>query len=318
MPTPSFFCCGDWLKSAMQFEDETRIITVFSNQKEIVAVLPLSMTRNLLGGTVAHFLGSRFNPDPLGLICATENIAEAATCIRNYFENETDWDQLTIDWTTHKECKYWNVEGEAQSIAPYLTLEDGFEGVLHSFRKKKRYNLKASVRKLMEDRSAKVVYCETSEEKLAFFDEFFILHERRAQERGINSSLKSKAFRDHHKQVIKDSDYARIYALRLDGQTISVVYGFLFADRFYYYQVAHDPEFAKFSPGKVLLFKVIENCSELGCKEFNFLQGDEDYKRFWAQEKRQLYRLTLEKENFRMQSLHWISNMKHKIKLIRN
>ena len=47
-------------------------------------------------------------------------------------------------------------------------------------------------------------------------------------------------------------------------------------NRFFYYQIAHDPEFGELSPGKVILHEVIRHYCDLGYKEFNFLQGDED------------------------------------------
>jgi CelD/BcsL family acetyltransferase involved in cellulose biosynthesis len=299
MSTPSYFCTGDWLSSAQRHSSDLRILSVYSNQDRMVAVLPLVLKKTFLGGTVARFLGSEFHPDPLGLICAQENLVEVAACIREYFQSDTKWDRLVLDWTTREECDAWGLNGHIQTVAPYLPLDRGLDSVLQSFGKKKRYNLRAAVRKLLDEKGAEVVCPLIPEEKVVLFEEFLALHKKRSQEKGIRSSILEQDFQDHHKQLLASSNFSRIYALRLQNTTIAVVYGFSFANTFFYYQVAHDPSFGDLSPGKVLLFKVIQNCSELGCQEINFLQGNEEYKKYWSNHERQLYSLELERSNYR-------------------
>ncbi|OEY67756.1 hypothetical protein BG841_15850 [Marinobacter sp. X15-166B] len=170
----------------------------------------------------------------------------------------------------------------------------------------------------MEEHNAEFVWCETVGEKLTCFEEFLILNEKRATERGIQSSVARDSFRQHHRRVIENLPNARIYCLRLDGDTIAVVYGFLFAARFFYYQVAHDPAYGHLSPGKVLLFRVMTVCAEQGCKEFNFLQGNEAYKSFWADQSRPLFQLKLEKDNWRVWLLRRFNRTKNWLKTIRD
>lgn len=318
MLEPSFFCSGDWLASAALFERDIEILTVSERESgDLIAVLPLTRARNMLGGVEAKVVGRRFHPDPTGLICKKESLIEASSAIRKFFESELRWDSLTIDWTTEKECTAWGVEGKPQTVAPYLPIGKGFDDILAGFRKKKRYNLKNSVKQLLEARGATVVESRTPEEKLALFREFFELHRLRAQERSLDSSIEGDDFFNHHSNLLRQSEHAKIFALRLKGKTIAVVYGFAFANRFFYYQVAHDPKYGDLSPGKVILYEVIKHYCESGFTEFNFLQGDEDYKGLWTSEKRSLFRMRLERDNRRMAALRGLEGVKSHIKGIR-
>lgn len=319
MAEPSFFCSGDWLASAARFEADTDIITLTEAQNDdLVAVLPLTKSRNRLGGIDAHVIGARFHPDPLGLICSKNNLAEASSHIRRYFETKVKWDSLTIDWTTASELEAWGEKGESQTVAPYLSIGNGFEAVLGQFRKKKRYNLKSSVKVLLQDKGAFVVECETPKDKLDCFGEFFKLHRKRAQQRGIKSSVEGREFYEHHSTLLQNSANTRLFALKLEGRILAVIYGFEYAGRFSYYQVAHDPEFGDLSPGKVILFQVIKHYSDNGFTEFNFLQGDEEYKALWTSDKRALFRLRLEHRNLRTMAYRCRARAKRKLKILRD
>lgn len=315
MLEPSFFCSGDWLSSAARFERDIEILTVSERGSgDLVAVLPLTRERNLLGGVDARVVGRRFHPDPTGLICRKERLTEASLAIRKFFETELRWDTLTIDWTTEKECIAWGVEGKPQTVAPYLRIGKGFDDIVAGFRKKKRYNLKNSVKQLLDTRGATVVESRLPEEKLTLFSEFLELHRLRAQERSLASSIEGDVFCNHHSNLLRQSEHAKIFALRLEGKTIAVVYGFAFANRFFYYQVAHDPKYGDLSPGKVILYEVIKHYCKSGFTEFNFLQGDEDYKGLWTSEKRSLFRMRLERDNRRMAVLRGLAGVKSHIK----
>jgi CelD/BcsL family acetyltransferase involved in cellulose biosynthesis len=318
MCEPSFFCSGDWIASAMRFEQYVEIIVVSEGvTQDLVAVLPVGIKRNFLGGIDGRMLGVQFHPDPVGLVCKKERRTEAAAKIRHYFKAELNWDSLTIDWTTGAECEAWGAAGEKQAVAPYLQIDIGFAEVLARFRKKKRYNIKASVKQLMEVEGASFMECITQEEKQVCFQEFFRLHQMRAQERGIESSVTGSDFFEHHSTLLRESDYATIFKLEIDNQMLAVIYGFAFSNRFFYYQVAHNPEFGELSPGKVILYEAISHYSNLGYKEFNFLQGDEEYKGLWTNEKRQLFRLRLERRNLRTLTFRILGVMKSCLKRLR-
>ena len=76
----------------------------------------------------------------------------------------------------------------------------------------------------------------------------------------------------------------RFDCLTLDGRSIAWHLGYHFDRRFYYYMPAVDANFQKFSPGKLLLYKLVERAIAEGDLIFDHLRGDENYKSGWTNE----------------------------------
>lgn len=70
-------------------------------------------------------------------------------------------------------------------------------------------------------------------------------------------------------------------ASRLDvgGVCVSLIFGFRRNDEYDLFSLAFSPEYAHLSPGKQHLVMVIQREIERGTKRFNFMVGDEPYKR---------------------------------------
>jgi CelD/BcsL family acetyltransferase involved in cellulose biosynthesis len=75
---------------------------------------------------------------------------------------------------------------------------------------------------------------------------------------------------------------ARLYALRSRGRIIAGLYGFAHQGRMYYYLGGYDLEFARLSPGTLIIGHAIEEAAREGMREFDFLRGRETYKYLWG------------------------------------
>lgn len=76
--------------------------------------------------------------------------------------------------------------------------------------------------------------------------------------------------------------------LTCGDQAISTHLGFTSDDGFYYYMPGYDIALAKLSPGKVHLTKLIMWALDNGCRRFDFLRGEADYKGSLGNEVRSL------------------------------
>lgn len=300
MAYPSFFCTGDWLKASSEslLAKESLLILVVKQGNSIQAVLPLVRKRNKLGGRDLHFLGTDFYPDPVGLICAPDDRAACANALKKYLLSISGWDRMVLDWVLRDELEDWDIDGKQVSVEPYKLLPCRFEELLATFKKKKSYNMRYGVRKLL-DAGATLVKSVESGTHDDFFNNLCLLHHKRAQERELNSSFIGPKVEKLHRNLLTASDKVRFYGLQLDNKFIAVIYGFEFCNRFFYYQVAHDPDFKDAGPGSVLLFLAIEDCCTRGLTEFNFLQGNESYKSIWTNDSRQLYRVVFNRGTYR-------------------
>ncbi len=86
----------------------------------------------------------------------------------------------------------------------------------------------------------------------------------------------------------------RLGILRLSGQAAAVQLWLVFGGRAVLLKLAHDEEFAAFSPGTVLTALMIERLlTEEFLTELDFGRGDDGYKRLWTTQRRQRIGLML-------------------------
>ena len=122
------------------------------------------------------------------------------------------------------------------------------------------------------------------------FSDFVSLHAATWHPRGREGYFGSlDGFEDFHRVTsvdLMEQGYARFYFLRAKGKRIASVQAFFVHDHccFYLSGLDRGSEFIRYSPGKVLLARVIRDAIEEGCATFDFQGGDEDYKfRFGGQ-----------------------------------
>jgi CelD/BcsL family acetyltransferase involved in cellulose biosynthesis/glycosyltransferase involved in cell wall biosynthesis len=76
----------------------------------------------------------------------------------------------------------------------------------------------------------------------------------------------------------------RLHALRSNERVIAAFYGFLDKRRLYYCLSGFDPEFARMSPGAVVLERAIQAAIHTGAGAIEFLRGQELHKHAWGAE----------------------------------
>lgn len=103
------------------------------------------------------------------------------------------------------------------------------------------------------------------------------------------SPFKDKGFSDTIKDALGNLKKS-VWVLKLNGKNIS--YAIVLEDNrvAYGYLEAFNPEYSYFSPSKVLLYKMILHYQKVGFKEFNFMKGESEYKKWWAKNYRKIYR----------------------------
>jgi CelD/BcsL family acetyltransferase involved in cellulose biosynthesis len=78
--------------------------------------------------------------------------------------------------------------------------------------------------------------------------------------------------------------------LRLDDRPISWELGFRYRDKAYSYMPVYLEHYRKYSPGKIHLSYLFEDCIKNGIGIFDFMRGAESYKKEWASAQTTLYR----------------------------
>ncbi len=123
-----------------------------------------------------------------------------------------------------------------------------------------------------------------------------LIHIKRQQEKNRMSFYAepdSKAFITKMIEYNKKKGRFRSYWLQCDNNEIAYIFGFEQNRVFYYWNVAFHPEYARFYPSRLLLFKAIQDCHKRKLKEFNLMRGETDYKSKWTQSNRVNYRFII-------------------------
>jgi CelD/BcsL family acetyltransferase involved in cellulose biosynthesis len=125
----------------------------------------------------------------------------------------------------------------------------------------------------------------------------FDLHRARweAKENG-SGMLAGRAMEVFHRRAamrLSEAGKARFHVLRLDGRIVAVAYILAEGERSSGYLSGFDPELVAYSPGALLLEYSVAEAIRGGAREFDFLRGEEAYKRDWGAVPYRTYQLRL-------------------------
>ena len=109
--------------------------------------------------------------------------------------------------------------------------------------------------------------------------------------RSIFASPAKRAFFEEIAQRFWGRGWLRVGVLELQGQLAAFRYGFRYAGKHFDYFTGFHRDYAKVSPGAVLLAQVIEDCFRQGMREVDFLRGTEPWKDVWTDRSRRNLRV---------------------------
>ncbi|HZH98115.1 MAG TPA: GNAT family N-acetyltransferase, partial [Fimbriimonadaceae bacterium] len=168
-----------------------------------------------------------------------------------------------------------------QATCLVLDLPSTFDDYLKTLSKSLRYD----VRRL--DKSA---FSEGGRIKAATPDNlddalnvFFRTHRERWRKRGLPGAFgkKSERFQREWAHIAARQGWLWLSTLQWQGESVGSIYAMRLGQVCYFYQAGFDPEAKAISPGTLLVARTIRRAIEEGLERFDFLRGDEPYKRRW-------------------------------------
>jgi CelD/BcsL family acetyltransferase involved in cellulose biosynthesis len=127
-----------------------------------------------------------------------------------------------------------------------------------------------------------------------FLDALFRLHGARWSGRGGSGVLTTPVLQVFHRRAaagLLAAGRLLLCGVRLEGSLAAVIHGFQGHGRIWTYLSGFDPAAARFSPGTVAMSLALEQAARAGCREADFLRGDERYKYAWGARNRSTFRL---------------------------
>lgn len=170
---------------------------------------------------------------------------------------------------------------------PYLELPTDWDQYLGSLTPTRRQTVRRKERNLQRDHAMQITDYEGArvDEGLT---RLMALHARRWED---GPGAGGGAFRDprvarlHRRFATELAALRRLWltTLDLDGKPVAAWYGFTWHDTVYFYQSGRDPAWDRASVGQVLMGAMIRRAIERGYRRFDFLRGEDPYKRQWTE-----------------------------------
>jgi CelD/BcsL family acetyltransferase involved in cellulose biosynthesis len=336
MKYPTIFCTWEWVHAWWNhFGKACELVVLFIyREDELNGILPLYLESPRSFAPSANrrlgFCGNtRVYPDHLDIICAEDEAMACLDAAFNYlFVNFRRWDALCLPYLAkdsnllswlekNRHRVAWHVK--EQCVAPYIGLDGTIEDYLSSLNSRKRYNILSRRRKLVERHGMKYYACEHKnlEECLEIL---FRLHNERAGKKGIDTSFGNADILNFHRDLLHaviDKGWAWIRLLQAADKAIAASYSFVFGSKIHFYQMGHDPDWHSLGPGTTIIYETLQEAFACNYQEFNFLEGDEQYKFEWTKKQRVMYTATVYQNSFRGRLLGIIDRLLGIIKRVK-
>ena len=170
----------------------------------------------------------------------------------------------------------------SQTTCLVLDLRTGYDDYVRSLSKSLRYDVRRLDKPPFSSGEASIV-SSTPETVQRDLDVLFDLHARRWRRRWQPGAFTARhqAFHREWANLAAASGRLRLSTLLLGGQPVGAIYCMSLGGSTYYYQAGVDPAHRSISPGTLLIASAVKNAVEEEHTRFDFLRGDEAYKRRW-------------------------------------
>ena len=171
----------------------------------------------------------------------------------------------------------WSIQVERTDHTPAIQLPGAWDDYLAGIDKKQRHEIRRKLRRADENASLKwyiVSDPETLEVEIDVFFELMALDDAKKE-------FLSEAMRSQMRAIIQWAFHEGILQLTflaIDGHKAAAYLCFDANGRILVYNSGFDNRFSQYSPGWVLLSKLIQHAIQTGRSAFDFMRGDEEYK----------------------------------------
>jgi CelD/BcsL family acetyltransferase involved in cellulose biosynthesis len=265
--------------------------------------LPLGIERKRFGVRCLGFLGGRLADHAAPVLAGPTDVFDTKTMCDTVREiaragrcDVSDFRHLRREVDGHRNP----LVGPGCGVAGYRTHSVRIEGSWEAFWTEKitrRHDAdsRRQRRRLAERGELKCVIATNTEQALAITGAMLGQKSRRYRETRRHDLLASDAYREFYLSATRchhDRALIHVSALMLDDRVLATHWGALWKGRLVSLMPSYEGgEWARYSPGRLLLEHLLQWSFEQGLREFDFTIGDEPYKAAFCNASESLYRL---------------------------
>ncbi|MBI5747769.1 MAG: GNAT family N-acetyltransferase [Nitrospinae bacterium] len=303
----SIFLTYEWLFTWWRcFKNDRRLLIIIVRKNGmLIGIAPL-MVKN----KVVEFIGTPSN-DEADFIVHKDFTRDATySFIKFLIKDCTFWgiinlkeipsDSLTIELlseTARRENLHYS--GWVRSISPFIKTDGSWDGFLKSKGSKFRNNIKRNER-LAED-MGQISYETFGGDSIAdsIIKRLFDVERCSWKEKGgapLFDNDKNREFFINIKRIFSSKGWIVVHILKLNDRDIAFQLCFDYDDKILEYTTAYDKEYSTISPGSIILKNIIKDTFDRKKREYDFLRGDEGYKKRWADESRNMWQVVISRK----------------------
>ncbi len=295
-----FFLSPTWTFAWFQTSGASPCVPVVRDAAgELVGLLPLSRE-----GKVLSFCGRDLGSDHLDVVARAgmgEAVARVALdALRAHGMKRVQLhhvaEHAALRRVLHDPAAPYAFSERFATVAYYTRSEGDFDAYLAArYSRNARNRFRRTLKKFEAREGACVEVLTESDQLEGLLDRVLTIHGSSLDEASTFATDAQRAF--HAALIPHLAHERRLFAtvLHADGKDLAVEYGFRFKGRLYGFQSGMAPDDETPSPGTLLLYLILRDHLFGGdAHEYDFLDGDEDYKRRWRSGSRRLYDLELD------------------------
>jgi len=167
----------------------------------------------------------------------------------------------------------------------YLRIDGDWKNFLNRHGRKFKHNIRREKRQLENLGDLVFRRVETFSDLIRYLPDVFKIHKKRWNGSYIASRFSTTDGQKFYSEVAEDylnTGMLRLDLLLLGEKMIAFSYSFQWNGRYLFYTPAYDPDYAKYSPGTILLIQILEDAFKSGLREFDFSKGELPYKFHWT------------------------------------
>lgn len=257
---------------------------------QLVGIAPLFLSSKQGAELALRFIGQIEVSDYLDFLCCEDSLGEFITGLLHFIAtsphvpvrelalaNFTDDSPSLPYLETSAENMDWDFYSEVLQPSPYIPVADTWEGYLNSLSKKQRHEIRRKLRNA-EERYETTWFIASDPALLDEKMNDLVAMMRKDPEKDAFLNSRMVRFMKTMAEKALASNQLHLSFLTFDGVKVAAYLSLISGGKLWVYNSAWDYDYAKSSPGWVLLAKVINWAIEAGLTEVDMMRGDEVYK----------------------------------------
>lgn len=283
------------------------LITARENGR-LVGIAPLFYTPDYQGKACLMIVGSIEVSDYLDLIAEPQDMPAFAAGLLAFLKtaNLPEWQGLDLFNILDSSpslaalrdaavLQGWKTEENRAYHCPNILMPGDWETYLASIDKKQRHEIRRKVRRMDESEVPNRWYVvENAQDLDAEFDAFILLMEQDEDKVRFLTPLMRQFMRANFKWAF-EAGYLFMAFLEINGQKAAGYLSYNYFNRLWVYNSGINRALMEYSPGWVLLAKLLKWCNDNKHEAFDFMRGDEEYKYRFGAVDRFVMRMVIDK-----------------------